>query len=71
MTVFKCLLIFINYCTNNFVSVPPSIRTTPANGVLTARKGGSITLECKASGNPVPNIIWSRKVSTYLFSIKN
>ncbi|KAK7580643.1 hypothetical protein V9T40_001272 [Parthenolecanium corni] len=44
--------------------LPPSIRTTPANGLLTARKGGSITLECKASGNPVPNIMWSRKDSS-------
>ncbi|XP_065202964.1 lachesin-like isoform X2 [Planococcus citri] len=43
------------------ILVPPSIRTTPSNGQLTARKGGSITLECKASGNPVPSILWSRK----------
>ncbi|XP_065202875.1 roundabout homolog 1-like isoform X1 [Planococcus citri] len=43
------------------ILVPPSIRTSPSNGQLTARKGGSITLECKASGNPVPSIFWSRK----------
>lgn len=48
--------------------MPPSIRTSPSNGQLTARKGGSITLECKASGNPVPSILWSRKVSeSFLF----
>ncbi|XP_073988666.1 klingon isoform X2 [Rhodnius prolixus] len=43
------------------ILVPPSIRTSPASGQLTARKGGTITLECKASGNPVPSILWSRK----------
>lgn len=43
------------------ILVPPSIRTSPASGQLTARKGGTITLECKASGNPVPSIQWSRK----------
>ncbi|KAI5743754.1 hypothetical protein M8J77_021820 [Diaphorina citri] len=45
-------------------SVPPSIRTSPSNGQLTVRKGGTITLECKASGNPVPSIIWSKKDSS-------
>lgn len=32
--------------------VPPSVRAVPQTGQLTARKGGTITLECKASGNP-------------------
>ncbi|XP_039279416.1 limbic system-associated membrane protein isoform X1 [Nilaparvata lugens] len=43
------------------ILVPPSVRTSPASGQLTARKGGTVTLECKASGNPVPTILWSRK----------
>ncbi|XP_063236207.1 lachesin-like isoform X2 [Bacillus rossius redtenbacheri] len=43
------------------ILVPPSIRMNPANGQLKARKGGTVTLECKASGNPVPTIFWSRK----------
>ncbi|XP_054285081.1 lachesin-like isoform X1 [Macrosteles quadrilineatus] len=43
------------------ILVPPSIRPSPSNGQLTARKGGTITLECKPSGNPVPTIIWTRK----------
>ncbi|XP_021925523.1 lachesin-like isoform X1 [Zootermopsis nevadensis] len=43
------------------ILVPPSIRMSPSNGQLKARKGGSITLECKASGNPVPSIHWTRK----------
>uniref|UniRef100_A0A8D8LHE8 Lachesin n=1 Tax=Cacopsylla melanoneura TaxID=428564 RepID=A0A8D8LHE8_9HEMI len=46
------------------ILVPPSIRTSPSNGQLTVRKGGTITLECKASGNPVPTIIWSKKESS-------
>ncbi|XP_044743694.1 lachesin-like isoform X2 [Chrysoperla carnea] len=43
------------------IMVPPSVRTSPASGQVTARKGGSVTLECKASGNPVPSIRWTRK----------
>ncbi|XP_044743903.1 lachesin-like [Chrysoperla carnea] len=43
------------------IMVPPSVRLSPASGQVTARKGGSVTLECKASGNPVPSIRWTRK----------
>ncbi|CAB3368811.1 Hypothetical predicted protein [Cloeon dipterum] len=43
------------------ILVPPVIRGQPAGGSVTARKGGSVTLECKASGNPVPTITWSKK----------
>ncbi|CAD7084484.1 unnamed protein product [Hermetia illucens] len=43
------------------ILVPPTVRAVPATGQLTARKGGSITLECKASGNPVPSIYWTKK----------
>ncbi|XP_049963885.1 lachesin-like isoform X1 [Schistocerca serialis cubense] len=46
------------------ILVPPSIRMSPADGELKARKGGTVTLECKASGNPVPSIIWTRKDNT-------
>ncbi|XP_046382567.1 lachesin-like isoform X2 [Ischnura elegans] len=46
------------------ILVPPTIRSSPANGQVTVRKGGSITLECKASGNPVPTITWTRKDDT-------
>lgn len=51
---------------NNFeikFSVPPSVRAVPSSGQITARKGGAVTLECKASGNPVPSIYWTKKVS--------
>ncbi|EDS42309.1 conserved hypothetical protein [Culex quinquefasciatus] len=43
--------------------IPPSVRAIPPSGQLTARKGGAVTLECKASGNPVPSIYWTKKQS--------
>lgn len=52
--VFFCLL-----------TVPPSLRSVPQNGQVTARKGSTVTLECKASGNPVPNIFWHKKVISW------
>lgn len=38
------------------------MRAVPSGGQITARKGGAVTLECKASGNPVPSIYWMKKV---------
>ncbi|XP_053698771.1 hemicentin-2 [Sabethes cyaneus] len=43
------------------ILVPPSVRAIPPSGQLTARKGGAVTLECKASGNPVPSIYWTKR----------
>lgn len=52
------------------ILVPPSVRPVPQNGQITARKGSTVTLECRASGNPVPNIYFYKKVSqTFLFKI--
>lgn len=45
------------------ILVPPSVRVIPPSGQLTARKGGVVTLECKASGNPVPSIYWTKRGS--------
>ncbi|XP_058835816.1 limbic system-associated membrane protein-like [Topomyia yanbarensis] len=45
------------------ILVPPTIRVVPQNRQFTARKGGTVTLECKASGNPVPAIYWHKKDS--------
>lgn len=42
------------------ILVPPTVRAHPETGHVTARKGSSVTLECKASGNPVPNVYWVR-----------
>lgn len=44
------------------ILVPPSVRPMPANGQITARKGSTVTLECRASGNPVPTIYFYKKV---------
>lgn len=41
--------------------VPPTVRAVPQNGLVTARKGSTVTLECKASGNPVPSIYWYKR----------
>ncbi|XP_065344709.1 lachesin-like [Cloeon dipterum] len=46
------------------ILVPPTIRGQPSTGSMTVRKGGSVTLECKASGNPVPTITWTKKGGT-------
>lgn len=49
------------------ILVPPSVRPVPQNGQITARKGSTVTLECKASGNPVPNLYWHKKVRKSVF----
>ncbi|XP_041760548.1 neural cell adhesion molecule 1 isoform X1 [Anopheles merus] len=46
------------------ILVPPSVRAIPPTGQVTARKGGAVTLECKASGNPVPSIYWTKRTGT-------
>ncbi|XP_044766912.1 limbic system-associated membrane protein-like [Coccinella septempunctata] len=43
------------------ILVPPRIFYVSSNGRVEAKKGSSVRLECKASGNPVPKITWSRK----------
>lgn len=47
-----------------FFTVPPTLRAVPQNGQVAARKGSTVTLECKASGNPVPSIYWFKKVTS-------
>lgn len=47
----RCALTFTNY--NQLFLVPPTLRAVPQNGQVAARKGSTVTLECKASGNPV------------------
>jgi len=47
------------------ILVPPSVRAVPDHGIISARQGGTATLECKASGNPQPHINWFRKVNIH------
>ncbi|XP_076264967.1 limbic system-associated membrane protein-like [Rhynchophorus ferrugineus] len=43
------------------ILVPPEISYVSSNGRMEVKKGTSVHLECRASGNPVPKITWSRK----------
>lgn len=51
------------------VSVPPRIHHVSSQGVMEVKRGASVTLECRASGNPVPIITWTRKVSHQYFNL--
>lgn len=58
---------------NLFATVPPRIHHVSSQGVMEVKRGASITLECRASGNPVPVITWTRKVSYFptVFAIED
>ena len=43
-------------------SVPPRVKPRPEDGNIVVKKGTEVTLECSASGNPVPEIVWNREV---------
>jgi hypothetical protein len=50
------------------VLVPPKIDfISPGGGRLDVAKSSPIRLECRGSGNPMPKIYWSRKVSVEHF----
>lgn len=49
------------------ILVPPSIRSVPDHGLVSARQGNTVNLECKSSGNPVPTVHWFRKVTRAVF----
>lgn len=43
------------------VLVPPNIESRPSDGKFVVRAGSTITLECQATGNPHPEITWTRE----------
>ena len=44
------------------IAVPPRVKPRPADGNIVVKKGTEVSLECDASGNPVPKISWTREV---------
>ncbi|XP_044757427.1 MAM domain-containing glycosylphosphatidylinositol anchor protein 2-like [Coccinella septempunctata] len=43
------------------ILMPPSIHILPPNGQVTVRRGGPVSFECRASGNPEPIVQWTKK----------
>ncbi|KAH1021767.1 hypothetical protein HUJ04_011251 [Dendroctonus ponderosae] len=48
-----------------FVLVPPSLQITPPSGQVVTRKGGPVSFECRANGNPNPTVQWSKRHPLY------
>lgn len=45
----------------NIFIVPPKIHHISSGPSLQAKKGSTVRIECSASGNPSPNVTWTRK----------
>ncbi len=70
MCVYVCLYVYIYTCILatyvcidvymyiSFIPVPPSVMPEPSSGKVVVRKDTTVTLECKANGNPSPVVTW-------------
>lgn len=52
-------------------TVPPKIEFSDPTTRVDIKSGSTVRLECRATGNPKPKIIWSRKVSLKNIYFKN
>ena len=43
-------------------SVSPTVIESPPGGAISVKEGEEVNLQCEVSGNPVPNIVWSKQV---------
>ena len=42
------------------ILIPPRVVSEPAYGNVVVKKGSSVTIKCLASGNPRPEVTWSK-----------
>lgn len=42
------------------ILIPPTIYSEPADGNVIVKKGSSVSIKCGASGNPKPQVTWSK-----------
>ncbi len=56
-----------------FVPAPPDILDYPTSSDLVVREGSNVTLQCAATGSPVPTVTWRKEDGSaiYLDQIPN
>ena len=52
-------LLFLKFV---IVSVSATVIAVPPTGSVTVKEGEDVTLQCEVTGNPLPTVIWSKKV---------